>query len=59
MDNAEAFSVEGIVVGQELLAMGFAPSGERAWYRATVTALRAPPSWPPIGACASATPPLF
>ena len=48
VDNAAAFNTDGISIGQELLALGLSPSGERVWYRATVTALRKPPSWPPI-----------
>ena len=48
VDNAAAFNTDGITIGQELLALGLSPSGERVWYRATVTALRKPPSWPPI-----------
>ena len=48
VDNEQAFSVQGVSVGQELLALGLGPNGTREWFRAKVMALRAPPSWPPI-----------
>ena len=46
VDNAAAFDVSGVEVGMALLAKGFAPSGQKEWFRAEVTALR--PSFPPI-----------
>jgi hypothetical protein len=48
LDNEQAFCVDGIAVGQELLALGLAPNGSREWFHAKVMALRPPPSWPPI-----------
>lgn len=48
IDNAAAFDVSGIEVGMTLLAKGFAPSGQKEWFRAEVTALRPPPSFPPV-----------
>ena len=38
-----------------LLAKGFAPSGQKEWFRAEVTALRPPPAFPPIVVKFSAT----
>ena len=46
--NDVANDTSGIEVGQAVLARGFAPSGERVWFKAEVTALRPPRRWPPI-----------
>ena len=46
--NEAAFDVAGITPGDIVLAMGLAPSGHRAWFQATVLALRKHPAWPPI-----------
>lgn len=48
ISNADAFDVSGVAVGDLLMAKGFAPSGQKEWFCAQVTALRAPPSFPPI-----------
>jgi len=37
---ADVHDVRGVSVGDELLARGFAPCGERAWFRSRVLALR-------------------
>ena len=42
------FSTGGFAVGDVVEAMGRGPSGDREWFKAKVTALRAPPAWPPI-----------
>ena len=42
------FDVGGLTVGGRVLAKGLSPAGQRLWYRATVTAFRPPPAWPPI-----------
>ena len=48
VSNTAAFDVSGIAVGDTLLAKGLAPSGDKEWFRAQVTALRPPPAFPPI-----------
>jgi hypothetical protein len=46
ISNDVATDTSDVEVGQRVLALGFAPSGERIWFQAGVTALR--PRWPPI-----------
>ena len=45
---ANEFSTGDFAVGDTVEAMGRGPRGVREWFKATVTALRAPPAWPPI-----------
>ena len=46
VDDETALDVSGIVVGQELLALGLAANGRREWFQARVIGLR--PKFPPI-----------
>lgn len=46
--NDVANDTSGLEEGQCVLARGLAPSGERVWFKAVVTALRPPRRWPPI-----------
>ena len=49
------FDVSGLTVGEEVMAKGLSPAGQRLWYQATITGFRPPPAWPPIVVKFSAT----
>ena len=48
-DEHDEWSTGGFQVGDEVDALGFAPSGiGRVWFCARVTGIRGPPAWPPV-----------
>ena len=47
-DDADEFSHGGYAVGEEVLALGHAPMGGRAWFKARIVKLNERPVWPPL-----------
>ena len=44
----DEWSDGGFAVDDLVEAMGRAPAGDRAWFKAVVTKIRTKPAWPPI-----------
>ena len=47
-EEVDEFSHGGYAVGEEVLALGHAPAGGRAWFKARIVKLNERPVWPPL-----------